>query len=96
MRKEAAAQSFMNWKFERCNCEQLVDLLMEHLGSVAEHDFMASWNYVQYKEAKKNITVGDVILVLTLHKITCANIRMKCKGYTGGTSKYAHCSQFQM
>ena len=42
MRKEAAAQSFMNWKFERCNCEQLVDLLMEHLGSMAEHDFMAS------------------------------------------------------
>ena len=63
VRKEGAVQSFMDWKFERCNYEQLVDLLMEHLGSMAEHNFMASWNYVQYKEARKNITVGDVIFV---------------------------------
>ena len=52
MRKEGAAQSFMDWEFERCNYEQLADLLMEHLGSMAEHNFMASWNYVQYKKAK--------------------------------------------
>ena len=63
VRKEGAVQSFMDWKFERCNYEQLVDLLMKHLGSMAEHNFMASWNYVQYKEARKNITVGDVIFV---------------------------------
>ena len=30
---------------------------------MAEHSFMASWNYVQYKEAKRNISVGYVIFV---------------------------------
>ena len=30
---------------------------------VAEHTFMASWNYCQYKQARKNILIGDVILV---------------------------------
>ena len=63
LRKEGAAQSFIDWKFERYNYEQLVDLLIELLVTMAEHNFMASWNYVQYKEAKRNITVGDVILV---------------------------------
>ena len=85
VRKEGAVQSFMDWKLERCNYVQLVDLLMDHLGSMAEHNFMASWNYVQYKEARKNIS--GRCLCMTLHKITCANIKMKCKGYTGGTSK---------
>ena len=63
VRKEGAVQSFMDWKLERCNYIQLVNLLMDHLGSMAEHNFMASWNYVQYKEARKNISVGDVIFV---------------------------------
>ena len=63
VRKEGAVQSFMDWKLERCNYVQLVDLLVDHLGSMAEHNFMASWNYVQYKEARKNISVGDVIFV---------------------------------
>ena len=53
----------MDWKFERCNYVQLGDLLMDHLGSMAEHNFMASWIRVQYKEARRNITVGDVIFV---------------------------------
>ena len=52
VRKEGAVQSFMDWKLERCNYVQLVDLLMDHLG-----------------------------------RITCANIKMKCKDYTVGTSK---------
>ena len=30
---------------------------------MSEHTFMASWNYVQYKQARKNILVGDVIMV---------------------------------
>ena len=63
VRKEGAVQTFMDWKFERCNYVELVDLLMDHLGSIAEHNFMASWNYVQYREARRNITVGDVIFV---------------------------------
>ena len=30
---------------------------------MAEHLFMASWNYMQYKEARRNISVGYVIFV---------------------------------
>ena len=83
VRKEGAVQTFMDWKFERCNYVELVDLLMDHLGSMAEHNFMASWNYVQYREARRNMS----FLCMTLHKIGLAKIKMKCKGYTGGTSK---------
>ena len=54
------AQSFLSWKFELCNYEELVNLLVEHMEVMAEHSFMASWNYVQYKEAKRNISVGYV------------------------------------
>ena len=31
--------------------------------AMTEHAFMASWKYVQYKQARKNILVGDVIMV---------------------------------
>ena len=30
---------------------------------MSKHTFMASWNYCQYKQARKNILVGDVIFV---------------------------------
>ena len=30
---------------------------------MAEHSFMASWNYCQYKLARRNIIEGDVIMV---------------------------------
>ena len=60
---EGNAQSFLHWKFERCNYEQLVNLLMKQMEPMAEHAFMASWNYVQYKEARRNISVGSVIFV---------------------------------
>ena len=63
VKKEGGTQSFLDWKFERCNYEELVDLLMQHLYNMSEHTFMASWNYCQYKQAKKNIEIGDVILV---------------------------------
>ena len=62
-RKDGVAQSFLDWKFERCNYTGLIDLLMEHMSTMSEHTFMASWNYVQYKQAKKIILVGDVIFV---------------------------------
>ena len=62
-RKEGVAQSYLHWKFERCNYIELIDLLMEHMYNMSEHNFMASWNYMQYKQAKKNILVGDVIFV---------------------------------
>ena len=61
--KEGAVQSFLHWKFERCNYTGLIALLMEHMSKMAEHTFMASWNYVQYKQARKNILGGDVIFV---------------------------------
>ena len=63
VKKEGVTQSFLDWKFERCNYGELVDLLMQHLYNMSEHTFMASWNYCQYKQAKKNIEIGDVILV---------------------------------
>ena len=36
---------------------------MEHMEVMAEYTFMASWNYMQYKEARRNISVGYVIFV---------------------------------
>ena len=57
-RKEGVAQSFLDWKFERCNYTGLIDLLMEHMSTMSEHTFMASWNYVQYKQAKKIYLLG--------------------------------------
>ena len=52
-RKEGVPQSFLDWKIERCNYSELIDLLMEHMSTMSEHTFIASWNYVQYKQAKK-------------------------------------------
>ena len=36
---------------------------MEHVETMAEHSFVALWNYVQYKEARRNISVGYVMFV---------------------------------
>ena len=36
---------------------------MEHVEVMTEHSFMALWNYVQFKEARRNISVGYVIFV---------------------------------
>ena len=30
---------------------------------MAEHTFMASWNYCQFKQAKRNIIPGELMLV---------------------------------
>ena len=62
-KQDCNTQSFLSWKFERCSYEQLVDLLIEHMELMAEHTFLASWNYVQYKEARRNISAGHVIFV---------------------------------
>ena len=63
VKKEGVSQSYLDWKFERCNYLELVTLLMKSMEGMAEHTFMASWNYCQYKQAKKNILIDDVILV---------------------------------
>ena len=62
-RKEGKVQSFLHWKFERCSYLQIINLLQKHITSMAEHSFMASWNYWQYKLARRNIIKGDVIMV---------------------------------
>ena len=51
-RKEGKVQGFLDWKFERCGYEDLINLLTNHVKSMAEHSFMASWNYWQYKLAR--------------------------------------------
>ena len=56
--RKGVAQSFLHWKFERCNYTQLIDLLMEHMSTMSEHMFMASWNYMQYKQVKKKTCWG--------------------------------------
>ena len=62
-KEDGNAQSFLHWKFELCNCEELVNLLIKQMEVMTEHSFMASWNYVQYREARKNISLGQVIFV---------------------------------
>ena len=62
-RKEGATQSFLHWTFEKCTYEELAHLLTGSLNSMAIHSFNASWQYCQYKEAKRNIRPGDVIFV---------------------------------
>ena len=46
-RKEGKVQSFLDWKFERCSYLDLINLLTNHVKSMAGHSFMASWNYYQ-------------------------------------------------
>ena len=86
-RKEGIAQSYLHWKFERCNYIELINLLMEHMSKMSEHTFIVSWNYVQYKQAKKISCWGILYWCMTSHKITHANIRMKSRVFTGDTSK---------
>ena len=62
-RKEGKVQGFLDWKFERCSYVDLINLLINHVKSMAEHSFMASWNYYQYKLARRNIIWGDIIMV---------------------------------
>ena len=62
-RKSGKVATFVHWKFERCNYLGLIDLLLNQASFMAEHSFMASWNYWQYKLAKRNIIEGDIILV---------------------------------
>ena len=63
VQKECVTQSYLDWKLERYNYLELVDLLMEAMEYMAEHTFMASWNYCQYEQARKIILIGDVIFV---------------------------------
>ena len=43
--KSGKVATFVHWKFERCNYLGLIDLLLNQASSMAEHSFMAIWNY---------------------------------------------------
>ena len=99
-RKQGVTQSYLHWKFERCNYIELIDLLMDHMKNMSEHTFMASWNYVQYKQAKKNILVGDLIFVhdfaqnyLCLHQNECQGLHWRHKQVTMMPTNVSKCEQ---
>ena len=41
----------------------LIDLYISHSDYMAEHTFMASWNYCQFRQAKRNLVPGELLLV---------------------------------
>ena len=43
--KNGKVATFVHWKFACCNYLGLIDLLLNQACSMAEHSFMASWNY---------------------------------------------------
>ena len=79
-RKNGNLTSYLHWKFERCNYLELVILLITHLKSMAEHSFMASWNYWQYKQAKRNIIPGDIIMVHDFAQNYLCTHQNECQG----------------
>ena len=60
---EGATQSYLHWKVDRFSYSSLIDLYISHLNYMAEHTFMASWNYCQFKQAKSNLIPGELLLV---------------------------------
>ena len=87
VRKKGATQSFLHWKFEKCTHEELAHLLTDSLNSMAIHSFNASWQYCQYKEAKRNIRSGDVIFVHDFTQNYLCKHQNECQGQIGGMSK---------
>ena len=92
-RKEGKVQSFLDRKFERCCYVDLINLLTNHVNSMAEHNLMASWNYYQHNLARRNIIQGDITMV---HKIIYVPTRTKCKDCTGDTSRLLSCLQWHI
>ena len=39
--KVGAQQSYLHWKYQRCNYTELVELYLKQLGEMAEHTFQA-------------------------------------------------------
>ena len=60
---EGVKQSYLHWNHERLNYEGLLDLYCKQLENMAEHTFMATWNYCQYKKAKHNLAEGEILIV---------------------------------
>ena len=49
---EGVKQSYLHWNHERLNYEGLLKLYCKQMKDMAEHTFMATWNYWQYKKSK--------------------------------------------
>ena len=86
--KNGKVVSFLHGKFEHCDYLGLIDLLLNQASSMAEHSFMASWNYWQYKLAKRNIIEGDIILVHDFAQNYLYQHQREVQGCTGIMSKY--------
>ena len=56
-------QIYLHWDVHRCTYSELIDLYMKHLAFMAEHTFTATWNYCQFKQAKKHLEEGHVLIV---------------------------------
>ena len=80
VKNDGATQSFLHWKFERCSYKEMAELLTNSLEQMGEHSFNASWNYVQYKQAKKNIKSGDVIFVHDFAQNYLCHHQRECQG----------------
>ena len=61
--KNGVTKSYLNWNANRYSYLDLIDLYVQHLHSMAEHSFMATWNYCQFKRARTNIKPGELLLV---------------------------------
>ena len=60
---EGVKQSYLHWNHERLNYEGLLKLYCKQMKDMAEHTFMAIWNYCQVKKAKQNLVEGQVLIV---------------------------------
>ena len=61
--KNGVSQTFLQWDVDRCSSEGLINKYIELLEAMAEHVFMASWNFGQFKIAKNNLISGEVLIV---------------------------------
>ena len=84
---EGVKQSYLHWNHERLNYERLLKLYCKQMKDMAEHTFMATWNYCQYKKAKQNLVEGQVLIVDGFTQIICVATRMSLKDCIGCTSK---------
>ena len=78
--KNGTLTSYLHWKFEQYNYLELVNLLIKNITSMAKHCFMASWNYWQYKQAKRNIIQGDIITVHNFAQNYLCTHQNECQG----------------
>ena len=61
--KNGVTQSYLNWNVDRYSYLDLIDLYVQHLHFMAEHSFIATWNYCQFKRARTNIKPRELLLV---------------------------------